>query len=493
MSRKAARLPNGTRISDHVALGVLTTTIPMDLIDEVLRDTGRQSQRQRQLPARLVVYYVIGLALYAQASYGEVLRCLLEGLRWLQVKGLDITLAGKSALPQARVRLGVAPLKELFQRVARPVAEPGTPGAWYRGRRLVSLDGTTIEMPDTPELVTRFGRPKAPRGVSAFPQMRLLTLVETGTHTIIAAVADRSRASEMRLAPHLLARLQAGMLCLADRGFVGIALWRLGMASGADLLWRVRSHQRLPGLRVLCDGSYLSRLYPSPHHRRLAKAGIPVRVIEYRLDGIPDAEPRYRLLTTILDPSEAPAPELAALYHERWEHESTLAELKVKLSGRRLMLRSRRVDLVEQELYGLLLAHLAVRRLMYEASRHAACDPDTLSFIHTVRIVRRTLPFHAAAFSPSPAADAPSDPGRNPGGARRAQPRAPQSACRQAEDEQLPHQGARRFRLPPSVPLSRAHLHPGTAQTDEDDTAPAFTPSNRPRPLQRHGARRARD
>jgi Insertion element 4 transposase N-terminal/Transposase DDE domain len=403
MARTPARLPNGTRLSDYVTLGVLTTTVPAGLIDAVLADTGRQSRRQRQLPARLVVYYVMALALYAQASYGEVLRCLLEGVRWLRLKGADPALADKSAITKARIRLGASPLKQLFARVARPLAEPDTRGAWYRGRRLVSLDGTTIDLADTPELEERFGRPAASRGSSSFPQLRLLTLAETGTHAIFAAALDRYQVSEAHLALELLQQLQPDMLCLADRAFVGFELWRTAAASGAVLLWRVRKNQVLPCRERLTDGSYLSRLYASPKHRRHEDGGMMVRVIDYRLEGVPDAEPLYRLVTTLLDPAGAPAKELAALYHERWESEGAFAELKVALPGQRLMLRSRRADLAEQELYGLLLAHFALRRLIHDASRHAGCDPDTLSFTHTVRIVRRHLPFHAA-FSPSPAA-----------------------------------------------------------------------------------------
>jgi hypothetical protein len=402
MSRKPARLPEGRRINDYVTLGVLTATVPAGLIDAVLADTDRQSRRWRRLPARLMVYYVMALALYAQASYGEVLRGLLEGVRWLRLKGLDTALVSKSAITKARIRLGMAPLKALFERVARPVAEPGLPGAWYRGHRLVSLDGTTIDLPDEPDLEQRFGRPSAARGTSSFPQVRLLALMETGTHAIFAVATGRYDTSEVRLAPDLLARLRPGMLCLADRAFVGFPLWQAALATGADLLWRVRSNQVLPCHRRLPDGSYLSRLYPSPQHRRGDNGGIPVRVVEYRLEGIPEAEPLYRLITTLLDPASAPAAELAALYHERWEAETALGEMKVTLPGGRLMLRSRRADLAEQELYGLLLVHLALRRLMVEASRTAGCDPDTLSFIHTVRIVRRHLPFHAA-FSPAPA------------------------------------------------------------------------------------------
>ena len=399
MARKAACLPKGTRISDYVTLGVLTATVPGDLIDAVLSDTGKQSQRYRQLPARLVVYYVMALVLFAQASYGEVLRCLLEGVRWLHLKGESTALAGKSALTKARIRLGVAPLKELYERVARPLAEPGLAGAFYRGLRLVSLDGTTILVPDAPELEQRFGRPSSSRGPGAFPQARLLALMESGTHAIFAAAIGRYDTSEVALAPALLERLRPGMLCLADRGFVGFELWQAARAPGADLLWRVRSNQKFPCHRRLPDGSSLSRLRPSsgPHRRQRA---VVVRLIEYRLDGVPDAEPLYRLITSLLDPESAPAAELAALYHERWEEEGAFAELKVTLPGGQLMLRSRRADLAEQELYALLLVHLALRGLMVQASRQGGCD--TLSFIHTVRVVRRHLPFHAA-FSPSAA------------------------------------------------------------------------------------------
>jgi len=453
MVRKATRLPNGTRISDQVSLGVLTATVPAALVDAVLAETGRQSQRQRQLPARLVVYYVMALALYAQSSYGEVLRGLLEGVRWLRLGGAELAVATKSAVTRARVRLGAAPVRVLFERLARPFATPGVPGAWYRGCRLVSLDGTTLDLPDAPELEARYGRPGASRGTSSYPQLQLLSLTECGTHAIFAVALDRYDASEVRLAPALLTRLRPEMLCLADRAFVGFELWREAATSGANLLWRLRANQVLPCRQRLADGSYLSRLYASPAHRRRDEDGLVVRVIEYRLEGVPGAEPLYRLVTTLLDPAAAPAAELAALYHERWESEGTFAELKVSLPGERLMLRSRRADLVEQEVYGLLLVHLALRQLMYEASRQNGCDPDQLSFLHTVRVVRRHLPFHAA-FSPSAApANAADGAGRDPGRAGRAKPRPAQPARGQAQDEQLSHQGPRRTRRTPAAAL----------------------------------------
>lgn len=415
MARTVAALPRGVRLSDHVTLGVLTTTVPTSLIDAVLADTERASVRHRSLPARLVVYYIMALALYGQASYGEVLRCLLEGVRWLCRGGDVLALATKSSITKARRRLGVAPLAELYRRVARPLATPGLPGAFYRDHRLVSLDGTTLELPDTAEIDKRFGRPAASRGMSAYPQLRLLALAETGTHAIFAAAFDAYAVAETTLAGRLLDRLQPGMLCLADRGFVGFDLWQAACATKAELLWRLRANQVFACETALSDGSYLSRLYASPAHRRRQEGGVLVRIIDYQLDSVPEAEPVYRLITTLLDPATAPAGELAALYHERWEAEVLFAEIKVTLPGRRLMLRSRRADLVEQEVYGLLLAHFALRHLMVQASQALgaadARDPDTLSFLHTVRVVRRHLPLHAA-FSPSATAtDAGADPG----------------------------------------------------------------------------------
>jgi hypothetical protein len=399
MGQKSSRLVEGHRLCEHVTLGVLARVVPVDLVDAVLRDTGRWNWRAHQLLPRLVVYYVMALTLYAHASYDAVLRELVEGLRWLRWDGAAVGLACKSAITQARVRLGEAPLRELFRRVARPLAEPGTPGAWYRELRLVSFDGTTIDVPDLPALERDFGRPSSPRGVSGFPQLRLLALLETGTHAIFAAALAGVATGEITLARRIVAHLTPGMLCLADRAFVGYPLWREAAATGADLLWRARHIAVFPCLRRLDDGSFLSRLYPSSDHRQRDRDGLTVRVIEYRMPGVPGGDRIYRLVTTLLDDRAAPAAELAALYHERWEDETVLAEVKVTMPGGRPILRSRRPDLIRQEVYGLLLTHFAIRQLMYEASQRAGCDPDTLSFVQTIEIVRRNLPFHVA-FSP---------------------------------------------------------------------------------------------
>ena len=395
MARAAAGLPAGVRVSDHISLGVIARTFPLDQVRQVLAETGRASERRRDLPAHVMVYYAIALALYTTSGTREVLRCLLEGLRWLW--GAEaVRVAGKSGISQARTRLGAEPLCRLHDRLVRPVATRPTRGAWYREWRLVSLDGSCLDVADTAENEAAFGRPGAGRGESAFPQVRFVALVENGTHVLFGARLGSFADGETTLAHAALPALQPGMLCLADRQFFGHALWRGAAATGADLLWRVKRNLRLPREARLADGSYLSTIYPGEKDRRHRTAGVRVRVVEYRLEGVADAEPLYRLVTTILDPAAAPAAELAALYHERWEIEGALAELKTHLRGARMVLRSKTPELVRQEFWGLLLAHFAVRGLMHEAALRADEDPDRLSFLHAVRVVRRKLPVFAA-------------------------------------------------------------------------------------------------
>jgi hypothetical protein len=399
MAGVPAGLPAGVRLSDHISLGVIARAIPPARVHWVLAETGKASERERDLPAPVVVYYAIALALYMGSSTREVLRCLLEGLRWLW--GAEaVKVAGKSGISQARSRLGEAPLRRLYEELVRPIATRASKGAWYRGWRLVSLDGTCLDVADTAENRAEFGVPGASRGESAFPQLRLVALVENGTHVLFGARLGRYAEGEATLAHDVLAALRPGMLCLADRYFFGHALWQRAAGTGADLLWRVRSNLRLPRETVLPDGSYLTTVFPSEADRRHRTGRLQVRVVEYRLEGIPDAEPLYRVVTSILDPQKAPATELAALYHERWEIEVALAELKTQLRGARVVLRSKTPELVRQEIWGLLLAHFAVRGLMHEAALQADEDPDRLSFSHAVRVVRRKIP-HFAALSPS--------------------------------------------------------------------------------------------
>jgi Insertion element 4 transposase N-terminal/Transposase DDE domain len=395
MARAPAGLPAGIRLSDHISLGVIAKTFPLDRVRHVLTGTGKASERERDLPAHVMVYYAIALALHMTASTREVLRCLLEGLRWLW--GAEaVKVAGRSGISQARTRLGAEPLHRLHDQVVRPVATRATPGAWYRQWHLVSLDGSCLDIADTEENRAAFGRPEASRGASAFPQVRFVALVENGTHVLFGARLGRYEEGETMLARQVLLALRPGMLCLADRQFFGHALWRAAGATGADLLWRVKHNVRLPREARLADGSYLTTIYPSEKDRRHRANGVQVRVVEYRLEGVVGAEPLYRLLTTVLDPAAAPAAGLAALYHERWEIETALDELKTHLRGARVVLRSKTPELVRQEFWGLLLAHFAVRGLMHEAALRAGEDPDRLSFRHAVRVVRRKLPLFVA-------------------------------------------------------------------------------------------------
>jgi hypothetical protein len=287
-----------------------------------------------------------------------------------------------------------------------PVATRATKGAWYRDWRLVSLDGSCLDVADTEANRAAFGGPRASRGETAFPQLRFVALVENGTHVLFGARLGRYAEGETTLAHAALAALRPGMLCLADRQFFGHALWQVASATGADLLWRGKHNLRLPREAVLADGSYLTTIYPSDKDRRHRTGGVQVRVVEYRLEGVAGAEPLYRLLTTLLDPARAPAAELAALYHERWEIEGALAELKTQLRGARVVLRSKTPELVRQEVWGLLLAHFAVRGLMHEAALRADEDPDRLSFSHAVRVVRRKVPLFAALSPPGQACPA---------------------------------------------------------------------------------------
>ena len=396
MARTVAELPPGARITDYISLGVITKTFPLSSIGPVLSETGTASVRQRDLPAQVVVYYVIALALYMQSSYREVLRCLLEAVQWLRDPSVGVRVAGKSGISQARTRLGWEPLRQLHDELVKPVAVGSTRGAWYRSWRLVSLDGSTLDVADEKANEEAFSRPGASRGSSAYPQIRFVSLVENGTHVLFGSQMDGYRTGEITLAKAVLPRLRKGMLCLADRNFFGFELWQLARGTGADLLWRMKKNMRMACEKRLPDGSYLSRVYPSERDWRHKSNGVVLRVIDYRLEGIEGSEPIYRLATTILDPVKAPADELAALYHQRWEIETAFDELKTHLRGAKIVLRSKTPDLVRQEFYGLMMAHFAIRGLMHEAALKADEDPDRLSFLHAVRVIRRKMTVYGA-------------------------------------------------------------------------------------------------
>jgi Insertion element 4 transposase N-terminal/Transposase DDE domain len=391
------------RLSDHISVGVLTRVFPPDLVDRVVAEAGRTEVRHRLLPARVVVYYVLGLALFSQASYEEVMRELTEGLSWVSGWSQSWSVPTKAALFKARARLGPEPLQALFEAVAAPLASSQTRGAWYRDWRLMSIDGTCLDVADTPANEAAFGRPGTGRGAGAgaFPQARLVGLAECGTHALTAAALGACTTAEPTLARGLLGSLQPGMLVLADRNFYSFGLWTQAAATGAQLLWRTKAGLVLPPRERLPDGSYLSRLrqHASGH---MHDTDVEVRVIDYAVDdsGRPQAEPRYRLITTVLDPDAAPAGELAALYAQRWEFETALDELKTHQRGPKVVLRSKMPGGARQEIYGYLCVHYAIRWLMHAVALEADADPDRLSFTRTLRAARRTTGSHPG-FPPS--------------------------------------------------------------------------------------------
>jgi len=400
MARSRKALPAQVDVAHLISAGVLASVCPRTLIEEVLAETGKASQRERLLPAPAVVYYVMALALWREAPLEEVLRVVCEGLQWLSDGKAGAVQASKSAISQARSRLGSDVMFRLAQRVLRPLAGAGAPGAWYRGWRVMAVDGSGMDVADEAANAEFFGYPAASRGQSAFPQARLLGLVECGTHAIVAAAIAPYRHSEVAMAIELLpAKLTPDMLVLADRNFYSFKLWQAAGATGAKLVWRVKSTLGLPVQKLLSDGSYLSTVFDSEDDRA-RKHGRIVRVIDYTLhDSATPVQDSYRLVTNIVEPEAAPALELAALYHERWEIEGVFDEFKTHLRANSTVLRSKTPELVQQELWGLLLAHFAIRQLMTQAAWPRGLDPDRLSFTHAVRVIKRKLP-QAAAIPP---------------------------------------------------------------------------------------------
>jgi hypothetical protein len=389
--------PVQEQLSDRIAIGVLTSTFPPELVDRVVAKAGRTQQQQRLLPARVVVWLVLAMALFSGQAYEEVARLLAGGLGWARRWQQWFRVPSTPAIAKARARLGAEPLRRLFVEVARPLATPDTNGAWYRGWRLLAVDGTCLDVADTPANAAAFGRPTTHRGEqAAFPQVRVVAVAECGTHAIIQATMGPLAKGETTLAARLLGEdgaLGPQVLLVADRQFVDANLWRQAATTGAQLLWRTKTNAVLPVLESFEDGSYLSQIAAATD-RRQGIAPTLVRVVEYTLGkdpGRPAQPAPIRLLTTILDPRKAPAAELAALYHQRWEFETTLDELKTHQRGPKQVLRSRSPEMVAQEVWGMLLVHHAIRRLMHQAALDHQLDPDRLSFVRSLRIVRRQV------------------------------------------------------------------------------------------------------
>lgn len=404
------------RLTDRISLGVLAEVSPRDVIEDVLTETGRREQRSRLLPAHVMVRFCQAMCLFFDDDYEEVMRKLVGSLKSMSSWRDDWKVPSTSAITQARQRLGADPLRVLFEKTAVPVAGRGTKGAWLGSRRLMAVDGFMVDVPDTEENTAEFGRMSNGRKASAFPQALAVVLGECGSHAITGAAIGPCNAHERTLARQLIPRLEPDMLVMADRNFYSFDVWQEFRQTGADLLWRVNANLGLPVVRWLPDGSYLSvichskirgqrrsELLHTAHEGGEIDPGEAhvVRVVEY---DIPDREGSGAgevicVITSILDPAEATAEELAAAYHERWECENLIDEVKTHQRGPARVLRSKSPDMVRQEIWALLLTHYGIRRLMCNAADEIGEDPDRLSFMRSLRVIRRHVTGQAD-FSP---------------------------------------------------------------------------------------------
>jgi hypothetical protein len=392
-------LPEKIDLTHVFTIGFFSKAVPKEKIDHVLERLGKQTKRVRLFPAVAVVYFIMAMSIFRQSSMDEVIRIFAETTRQLANDDDVLPIPTKSAISQARTKLGSEAMKMIAEEVLGPIAQPDAPGAWHQGLRLVSIDGSCFDIPDEKDNADYFGYPSSSRGEVAFPQARVLSLVETGSRTILAAEIGPSKISEQAMASSLLTKgkLLPGMLLLADRNFFGYPLWKKAQATGANLLWRARVGIKLPAEEFLPDGSYISWLRDSMNRKA---EPLRVRVIEYKLNNLnlpcgenQAGEDLYRVVTNLFDHEMSPAGDLARLYHERWEIESLYGEFeRILKGGYSTVLRSKTPELVLQELWGILLVHHAIRSLMAEAAWNVELDPDKLSFIHSLSIICRKIP-----------------------------------------------------------------------------------------------------
>ncbi|MDR1188867.1 MAG: IS4 family transposase [Bifidobacteriaceae bacterium] len=373
------------RLTDNLSIGVLTREFPADAVDAAVDSLGRREERSRLLPARVVVYFNLGLALFRSESYVDVMRQLVAGVEWSSGWETSWDVPSAAALSLARERLGEGVMEAVFDAAAGPVGG----GPRVAGLVPVAVDGTVLDVADTPANAAFFGRPGSKEGTkSAYPQVRVLALAECGSQAVFAAVNGPCRTGEQTMLPGLLGALRPGTLMLADRGFFSFDLWEAARATGAGLCWRMKKNSVLPVLDELPDGSYLSRVYPSREARAADAGGADVRVVEYTVG---EGGEGYRLITTLLDPEAASAADLAAAYRGRWRIESAFDELKTHQGGPALVLRSKSPKLVRQEVASFLCVHLAIRKVMADTAASSGRDPTEASFTTALRSARRTV------------------------------------------------------------------------------------------------------
>jgi hypothetical protein len=369
----------------------LSKVISPAVMEQALLDTGRAEQRACRLSHRVMLWVVLAMGIFTDLPIRQV-------FKHARRMRLGDKTPSRSNLCEARQNLGIEPVKRVFELVVKPLATPQTPGGFYHGLRLVAVDGTVEDVPDTPANEAQFGRSSNGRGDGAFPQVRKVSLVEVGTHVEIAMVIGGYRDREAKLAEQLWDRIPPGSLLLEDRGFFSYSHWKELDRRGVKLLMRLKKDLILRPIELLADGSFLAKIYPSSYHRDRDRDGIVIRVIEYTLDDPqrPGHGEVHRLGTNLLDSKQFPALELACLYHERWEQELTFDEQKTHQDPRRptkpTHLRSQTPAGVEQEMYALSLGHFVVRALMLEAAQQANVDVDRLSFTGSLQILQARLP-----------------------------------------------------------------------------------------------------
>jgi hypothetical protein len=377
------------------SLDALAAVVTPAAVEAAVAVCGARERRVRKLPAAATVLVCIAMNVYAAACLGEVVARLVSGLRWLWPHP-DAWRVSPGAVCHARARLGARPLVALFKAVCRPLATRATPGAFLGRWRLMALDGTKWDVPDTPANARAFGRPAAGRGASAWPQVQVVALTECGTHAVCDAGAWRHDASEHAAARRLLRSVGPSMLLTWDRGLHSFDLVTATRARGAHLLGRVSARVQPEVVRTLPDGTQLVRLRPSDWRRRRTGQHVLVRLLTYTLDDLarPGHGEVHRLVTSLLNPRAAPAVALVEAYHARWEEELAFDELETHQRPPR-PLRSRTPVGVLQEVYGLLLAHYVVRAVMAAAASTATpapLPPTRLSFLTTLRLIRSAIP-----------------------------------------------------------------------------------------------------
>ncbi|MBW4541601.1 MAG: IS4 family transposase [Myxacorys chilensis ATA2-1-KO14] len=380
----------------------IENAIPIELIHQMIAKSNCQSQRQRKLPAHLVVCLVIAFSFWSSAAMRDVLKNLVDGLsvQWTRLSQYW-KVPNSASISEARARLGCQVMRQLFVQVARPLATPETPGAFLGGLRLMAVDGTLLDVPDTPSNARVFGYPGSRFGNhAAFPKVRLVLLIEAGTHLITDALICPYRMGERRRALKLLRCIGAGMLLMWDRGLHSFRMVQTTLIQGGHYLGRVPANVKFEVEQVLGDDSYLSWIYPDRKSKKKGATRIQVRVIEYTIEATGQSEQplSYRLVTSLLDAQAFPALLLAQQYHQRWEIETTLDEVKTHLLGRKVPIRSLKPREVVQEIYGVLLGHWAVRSLMVQAAQLEGISPLRLSFTGTLQVLRRAVAkFQSAA------------------------------------------------------------------------------------------------